>query len=241
VTADARVHVRAATPLARPRGGRAGHRRGGVAARLPIAAVVRALLDRDFVRTCALAEQVLATTGSRLAVMADLLHPAQVELENLWYAGAVSARDQTDAAVLVRRVLSLLPSTPSRHQIPGRPRCVVAALPGGDRDPGLGMLELALQDDGWDVEVIQPGTPPSDRERGPRRPPRLTVLWAGAAAPPAGRLAQTVAGFRRFAAPVLVGGAAFSRTANLAERVGADAFAADPRAGCVIAWRLART
>jgi hypothetical protein len=73
-------------------------RRTGPAARFPVRELVGALVGGDDVESFEVTERTLRTTGSRTAVFADLLHPALVEIANLWYAGRVGAADEVRAA-----------------------------------------------------------------------------------------------------------------------------------------------
>ncbi len=218
--------------------GRAAQGRGGLATRFPIADAVRALADHDVEGTFDLADRVLAQTGSRLAVIADLLYPAQLELSDLWYSGGVTARQEVEAAGLVRQVIEALPPTPSRNPVARGLRCVLATLPADPHDLGPRMLALAMEDDGWEVEV-QSATPPLVEWAGTasRRPTRLLALSV-AILPSVAVLTQMIEAAHRHRTEVLVGGVAFARMATLSDKIGADACGADARAGCVLARRL---
>jgi methanogenic corrinoid protein MtbC1 len=213
--------------------------RSRTAARFPVRELLRALLDGDDDAAMGLVRRVLAVTGSRTAVFADLLHPAQAEAGNLWYTGAVSAADEVRVAAAVRRIVYRLDPTPVARPVRRGSRCVVAV---GDDDPhdvGVMMLVRALQDEGWNTEVLDP-------HRGLRdlvdlvtsRRPRLVCL-SGGVMPPLPQVERVVSAVRRARVPVLLGGAAFNRLPHLWEQMGADGLGTDVRVGAVLARRLA--
>src|SRR5689334_13667074 len=101
-------------------------RRSGSAARLPVRDLVGRLLHGDDDGARRLAERVLEETGSRTAVFADLLHPAQVEIGDLWYAGRIGVADEVRVAAAVRRIVGRLPPTPVSRPVPRGSRCVLA-------------------------------------------------------------------------------------------------------------------
>ena len=230
-----------ANPAKTNRHPRANGSRVGFATRLPIAEAVRALVDHDVERTFELADQVLSQTGSRLAVIGDLLYPAQLELSDLWYSGAVTAWQEVEAARVVRQVIDKLPSTPSRNPVARGLRCVLATLPTDSDDLDMRMLALGLEDDGWEVELHSPTQPLGEWVRSAsRRPTRLLALSVALPPPSTRLLTQIVDTAHRERTPVLVGGVAFARLASLRDRIGAEAYGPDVRTGCVLARRLVR-
>lgn len=240
---DGPLRVKSAACTAAAPVGLGAHRpvtrgRGGLATRFPIADAVRALAHDDLERTLDLADRVLAHTGSRLAVMADLLYPAQLELSDHWYTGGATAQQEVKAAHLVRRVIEELPPTPAPNTVARGSRCVLATLPGDPHDLGLRMLAIALEDDGWEVDVQVASHPLLEWTRlAAQRPTRL--LGLSVAVPPSvGVLTQMIEIAHQQRTPVLVGGVAFVRMASLADKVDADAFGPDARAACVLARRL---
>jgi methanogenic corrinoid protein MtbC1 len=113
-------------------------------------------------------------------------------------------------------------------------------VPHGDpHDVGLLMLTLALQDHGWETEVIGPvGDLGQVADLVVGRRPRLFGLSAGQL-PPLRQVERAIATIKRAGIPVLAGGAAFNRRPDLWRRVGADGLGTDVRVGVVLAQRLA--
>jgi MerR family transcriptional regulator, light-induced transcriptional regulator len=215
-------------------------RRTGPAARFPVRELVGALVGGDDVESFEVTERTLRTTGSRTAVFADLLHPALVEIANLWYAGRVGAADEVRAASAVRRIVAGLPETPTARSVPAGSRCVLAVPPGDPHDLGLLMLMLALQDHGWRTEVMGPRTSLCEvADLVVARRPRVFGLSAGDL-PPLPQLERALSAIGRAGVPVLVGGAAFARRPDLWHRLGATGLGTDVRVGVVLAGRFAR-
>jgi len=189
--------------------------------------------DRDQARGLAL--QHLHASGSRLAVFADLLHPAQDRLAELWYQSRISAAAEGRAASTVLAITRRLPPTPG----PGRSadsRCLLTALPDEAHTLGLEMLAAALEDDGWAVQVSLGHQPRQLVELVRSIRPRFVGLTAGSldSAAPVGTLIEALRAVR---VPVLVGGQAFNRTPHLWRRLGATGRAPDLRVGLVLARR----
>jgi len=213
-------------------------RRPGSAARFPVRDLIGTLLAGDEDAAHDLAAHVLDETGSRLAVFADLLHPAQVEIGNLWYTGRVSYVDEVRVAETVRRIVERLPATPVARPVPRGARCVLAVPPGDPHDLGMLMLMLALQDHGWTTEVLGAVRSLCDlAEIVVARRPRLFGLSAGEL-PPLPQVERAFAAIRAAHVPVLVGGVAFHRRPDLWRRLGAAGLGTDVRVGVVLAGRL---
>jgi len=215
-------------------------RRAGSAARFPVRDLIGALLGGDEESAFDLAERVLEKTRSRTDVFADLLHPAQVEIGNLWYTGRVSHTDEVRVAAAVRRLVERLPATPVARPVPSGTRCLLAVPHGDPHDVGLTMLMLALQDHGWITEVLGPLRGLGDvADVVAARRPRLFGLSAGIL-PPLPQVERAISAIRRARVPVLVGGVAFNRRPDLWRRVDAGGLGTDVRVGVVLANRLAR-
>jgi len=209
--------------------------------RPPVRQLAEAMLRGDAREACDLAERFLGRVGSRMAVFADLVQPAQGEVGDRWYQGRVGLDDEHRAARVLERVVRRLPATPVRSRVPGGTRCLLTVLPGEKHTLGLGMFALAMEDEGWEVELLDHDCEPEDLPELVRRArPRLFGLSAGRVPSPL-RLAGVVGAIRRLPVPVLVGGGAFNRAEGLWRRVGASAYGADPRMGTVLARRLARS
>jgi methanogenic corrinoid protein MtbC1 len=202
--------------------------------------LAEAMLLGDAGRADDLAEQFLTRVGSRVAVFADLVQPAQYEIGDLWYRGQICIGDEHRAACVLDRLVGHLPATPSSTPVPASTRCLLTVLPGERHTVGLWMFALALEDEGWEVELLDHDCEPEDLPSLIERArPRLVGLSAGYL-PSTHRLAQVVGAIRALAVPVLVGGAAFNRAGDLWRRIGASAHGPDARIGAVMARRLAR-
>ena len=209
--------------------------------RPPVRQLAEAMLRGEVGEAGDLAARFLARTRSRVAVFADLVQPAQYRVGDLWYRGQVGIGDEHRAACVVERVVAMLPATPARTPVPAGSRCLLTVMPGDLHTLGLSMFALALEDEGWEVELLDHHCRPEDlRGLVEQARPRLVGLSAGYL-PSAHRMSQVVGAIRRLSVPVLVGGAAFNRTGDLWRRVGASAHGQDPRIGTVLARRLARS
>lgn len=209
--------------------------------RPPARQLAEALLRGDVDDASDLAHRFLARVGSRVAVFADLLQPALHQVGDLWYRGRIGIDDEHRAAVTLDGVVERLPATPSASQVPAGCRCLLTVIPGERHTLGLAMLALAFEDDGWEVELVDPECSPMDiPDLVERIRPRLVAISA-TYLPSAQVLAQVIGGTRRLSVPVLVGGAAFNRSGDLWRRVGASAWGADVRIGTVLARRLTRS
>jgi methanogenic corrinoid protein MtbC1 len=198
------------------------------------------MLRGDVGEAADLADRFLARTRSRVAVFADLLQPAQYEVGERWYRGRASSGDEHRAALVLQRLVGILDPTPARALVPAAARCLLAVMPGEQHTLGLSMLALALEDDGWSVELLDSSCHPSDLpDLVERTRPRLLALSAGYL-PSIQGVAEVVRSVRALGVPVLVGGTAFNRSGDLWRRVGASAHGADARIGTVLARRLAR-
>lgn len=208
--------------------------------RPPVRQLAEAMLRGDTDRAGDLARQFLARAGSRLAVFADLVQPAHAEVGELWYRGEICIDDEHRAARVLDGLVMTLPATPSRCRVPTGSRCLLTVLPGERHTLGLGMFALVLQDEGWEVELLDNDCEPEDVPVVVERArPQLVGLSAGYLPSPQ-RMARVVGAIRALSVPVLVGGAAFNRAGDLWRRVGASAYGPDPRVGTVLARRLAR-
>ncbi|HYW23082.1 MAG TPA: cobalamin-dependent protein [Terriglobales bacterium] len=208
--------------------------------RPPVRQLAQAMLRGDTHTACELADQFLARVRSRLAVFADLVQPAHAEVGELWYRGQICMEDEHRAAGVLEGVVGQIPPTPSRGRVAAGSRCLLTVLPGERHTLGLGMFALVLEDEGWEVELLDHDCEPEDvPELVERTRPQLVGLSAGYLQSVQG-MARVVGAIRARSVPVLVGGAAFNRTGDLWRRVGASAYGPDPRVGTVLARRLAR-
>jgi methanogenic corrinoid protein MtbC1 len=213
--------------------------RSGAAARFPVRDLIGALLSNNRDDAMELAVRMRAETGSRTSVFADLLHPAQAEISNLWYTGRVSYADEVRVARTIKRIVATLEPTPSARLVPPGSRCVLAVPHGDPHDLGLQMFMLALQDHGWTTEVLGPVRHLGEvTEIVAGHRPRLVGLSAGFTLP-LPEVSRAISAIRRVRIPVLVGGVAFNRRPDLWRRLGADGLGMDARVGVVLAEKVA--
>jgi methanogenic corrinoid protein MtbC1 len=224
-----------AATLARRGRVRSGSMRKSV--RAGVRSFLRALLDSDRASAMRIAKAEYAALGSRAALFAEIIHPAQYEIGELWYRGEIGVADEHRATAIVETIVDQLP--PGKRRAQDTPRsCLLAAVRAEEHVVGLHMLAAALTDDGWAVQLLAKRTPVDhllkvvDRER-----PMLVCLSAGYL-PEIGEMSRTIRLIKARGIPVLVGGAAFNRNAALAERVGADAHGQDVRVALTLARRL---
>jgi len=203
-----------------------------------VPALVEALLRRDEDAALGIAERYVSRVGSRTAVFADLLQPAQAKLAELWYRNEIHSADELRAALIVARLVPGLPATPSIQQAGLEHHCLLVVAKGDGHVLGVWMMGLALLDDGWEVELIEEA---SDRDVAfalAARRPRFLGLSSGYL-PSSRPVSRLVALARAHRVPVLVGGPAFNRAPELWRQVGADGHAMDSRMGVVLARRYA--
>ncbi|MBO0684808.1 MAG: cobalamin-dependent protein [Candidatus Dormibacteraeota bacterium] len=212
-------------------------RRARAAVHVPVQELVQALLEGDEDDAREQVASVLADTGSRTAVFADLLQPAQTEIGDLWYLGRVSYADEVRAAAMVERLVGSLPPTPVPRLVPQGSRCILGVPQGDPHQLGLRMFALALQDHGWRTEVLDAShSADALAEIVVRHRPRFFGLSAGLVAR-SPELEAAVAGIRQARIPVLFGGVAFGRSSELCRRFAVEGLGTDARIGVVLAQR----
>jgi methanogenic corrinoid protein MtbC1 len=212
--------------------------RSGAAARFPVRELIGALLAGDDRAALELAERVLLETESRTSVFTDLLHPAQVEIGNLWYSGRVTSADEVRVAAAVRRIVGRLSPTPRAGSGSRAPLCVLAVPHRDPHDLGLLMFMLAIQDHGWTTEVVCPARHLGElAQLVAARRPQLFGLSAGFV-PPVREVEAMISALGRARVPVLLGGVAFNRRPHLWRSLGAIGLGTDARVGVVLAQRI---
>ncbi|HSO93257.1 MAG TPA: cobalamin-dependent protein [Candidatus Dormibacteraeota bacterium] len=213
---------------------RAVSRTGGVR----VKRFVELLRTGDKAAAAAFVQEVFDESRSRLALFADLIHPAQYEIGDLWYRGEIGIADEHRATAMVEEITLALPPTPAQGRSP-RGRCVLAAVDSEQHVVGLRLLSAALEDDGWTVTMLGGRTPGADLAEMVRKVrPKFVGLSAGYLPQPAS-LKATIEELKKQKVPVLVGGPAFNRNASLWEKVGADGHGTDVRVAVALAQRIA--
>lgn len=213
---------------------RAISRTGGVR----VGRFVELLRKGEKAGAAAFVDEVFREMGSRLALFADLIHPAQYEIGDLWYRGEIGIADEHRATAIVEEITLALPPTPAQGRSP-RGKCVLAAVGSEQHVVGLRLLGAALEDDGWTVTMLGGRTPAADLTKMVRKVrPRFVGLSAGYLPQPAS-LKATIEELKKLRVPVLVGGPAFNRNASLSTMVGADGHGTDVRVAVALAQRIA--
>ena len=198
---------------------------------------LNALLQNDPASASRIVEEEIAEVGSRAAVFADLIHPAQYEIGDMWYRGLIGVAEEHRATALVETIVARLSPTPTEKPLLGC-RCVLASIGAERHVIGLRLLAAAMADDGWEVEVmerhasVQDLLATIDRTR-----PQLVGLSA-AYLPDPEPIKRAIRLVKERGIPVLVGGPAFNRTPSLGEQVGADGHGADARMALTLARLL---
>ncbi len=192
----------------------------------------------DKAAAAAFVQEVFEETSSRVALFADLIHPAQYEIGDLWYRGEISIADEHRATAIVEAITSALPPTPAPGRSPRGP-CVLAAVGGEQHVVGLRLLAAALEDDGWTVTMLGGRTPTSGLMEVVRKERPKFVGLSAAYLPQTASLKAAIEDIKKLRVPVLVGGPAFNRNESLWTRVGADGHGADVRVAVALAQRIA--
>jgi MerR family transcriptional regulator, light-induced transcriptional regulator len=213
---------------------RAVSRTGGVKVRR----FVDLLRVGDKQRAAAFIQEVFQETGSRVTLFADLIHPAQYEIGDLWYRGEIGIAEEHRATAIVEEITMALPATPAQGRAP-RGKCVLAAVGAEQHVVGLRLLAAALEDDGWTVTMLGGRTPAVDlAEIVSKVRPKFVGLSAGYLPRP-DALKTTIGELKKQRVRVLVGGAAFNRNSSLWSTIGADGHGTDARVAVALAQRIA--
>ena len=114
---------------------------------------LNALLEGDAASASRVVDQEFADVGSRAGVFADLIHPAQYEIGELWYRGEIGVAIEHRATALVETIVGRLTPTPTKKPVTGC-RCLLAVVGSEGHVIGLRLLAAAMADDGWEVELM---------------------------------------------------------------------------------------
>ncbi|MFN3430499.1 MAG: B12-binding domain-containing protein [Candidatus Sericytochromatia bacterium] len=183
------------------------------------------------------ASRLVLEAETALAVLyTQVFRPVQRELGRLWQLNRVTVAEEHYCTAATQMIISRLYleafAAPRRGT-----GIVVATVPGNMHELGSRMVADLFELAGWDTVYLGPQTPEAVREAVASRGPALVALSASMPHHlPA--LRATIAALRHEPAsagvPVLVGGLAFSASAELWRAMGADGFAAE--AEDAIAW-----
>lgn len=218
------------------RGARFGPRRP------PIRNFIRTALAGDDAGAAAIALDYLGVRGSRTDVDIDLLYGAQRQIDELWHVGEATANDELAVAHAVEVAMEeLAAAAPAVTRAEPKRRVLLATVDPEPHDIGLRMVAVALQAEGWTVDVLPRATPGEAEERVNRVHydlAGLSMSWDSADLRL--RIREVVQLLRARGIPVLLGGAAVDRQPQVAVFVTPDAAPVDARQAVTVAYRLLR-
>ena len=96
-----------------------------------------------------------------MGIFAHLLQPALTKIGQMWFRSEVTVADENQATRVVEAVMAELPTTPTSRPVPAGSRCVLAAPCEEQHVIGLKVVNMVLEDEGWDVRTLGP-VPPQD-------------------------------------------------------------------------------
>ncbi|MDQ6847121.1 MAG: cobalamin-dependent protein [Candidatus Dormibacteraeota bacterium] len=208
--------------------------------RPPVAAFTAALVAGDAGMAGGIADAFWGSTRSRLAVISDLIHPAQYQIGELWYQGRLGVAEEHRATAIVTALGGRLAPTPVDRPVRSGACCILSGLTRERHVVGMQLLALGLEDEGWTVRQLVPPTPRAELLRAVSEW-RPDVVGLSAAYLPADReIATAIHAVKALGVPVLVGGAFFNRAPDLWRAVGADAHGSDARVATVLMRKLLR-
>ncbi|CAN5666271.1 hypothetical protein BH20CHL7_BH20CHL7_02980 [soil metagenome] len=189
---------------------------------------VDALVRPDPRGARAVVESMVSSGQPARAIYMDVLGPALVEIGRRWQQARITVAHEHLATATTKVIMARLAPLVGTPTPNGR-RVVLACSSGELHGVGLRMVADFLEGDGWEVLELGADTPTADLLAivSSERPDAVGLstaltLHLADATEAVGRLkALDPAPF------VLVGGAAYGGDADLAARIGADAYAAD--------------
>lgn len=199
-----------------------------------------ALVAGDAAGAREIADAHLEATHSRLAVVSDLLHPAQYEIGELWYQGRLGVAEEHRATAIVSRVAANLTPTPVDRPVRSGARCLLSAISTEKHVVGLQLLAMTLEDEGWLVDVLQPPVPRAEMIRAVSSWRPDVVGLSAAYTSSLVHIESAIADLKKLRVPVMVGGPLFNRAPGLWRVAGADAHGSDARVTAVLMRRALR-
>lgn len=175
----------------------------------------------------ALADAELAPRDVYLQVLA----PALEEIGSRWQRGTATVAQEHLATALVLSIMATLAPRLDEPPAVGR-RAMLAGTEGELHAVGLRMLGDFLEADGWDIDYLGGLTPMGEVERWAQETGPDLVCLSTTLTTHLPSVRSTIAALRRLPTPpvIMVGGRAYGGSAEVAKRLGADAFAADAAA-----------
>lgn len=189
-------------------------------------AVLATASTGDAGATYRLVSELLGEGVSFPSILFDVLSPLEVEVGSRWHQGDISVAEEHTVTSTLETVVALLAGS---FDIPEDARRVVVACAEGDNHSlPARMVAAHLVFLGWRAVFLGPSQPAADLGAFLReRPPEALVLsCAMATALPGAR--DCIREAHQAGVPVLAGGRGFGPDGARAERLGADAWAADP-------------
>jgi methanogenic corrinoid protein MtbC1 len=204
-------------------------------------AYVLALLEGDGRRAAGLLLDAARDGWTVRDLYLEVLIPALRETGRMWLVGEICVAEEhfitATTASLVHRLLAAAPTAE-----PNGKTAVVAAVAGNRHDLAAQMLANLLEMEGWRVIRLGADVPVADVAMAVREFDADGLLLSASLATHMEALARTVRAVRDGAAgtgvKILVGGAAFGPAPTLADRLGADAYAAGIDEATAAAARL---
>ena len=176
--------------------------------------------------------------GATLGELTALLSAAQDEVGRRWQSGAWSVADEHRATAVADIALATIGGY-AKHNVAAlaAPRVAIACPEGEWHQLPARMLAVQLLDLGINVTVFGPSLPAPDLQRAltQDRPTALVLSCTMAAQLPSAETSIRAA--HECAVPVLVGGRAFGDDPRRAERIAADAWAADVGTAAALVYR----
>jgi methanogenic corrinoid protein MtbC1 len=190
---------------------------------------LQAILQGDRQAALAVATEALAAGTQVADIYLNMIQTSMYEIGRRWESNQITVADEHLATAITQWVLAQLYD---RLDIPDphRGRAIITGIEGEFHQVGANMVADMLESDGWDVRFLGSNVPhqavlQSIDDHG------ATVLGISTTMvvhlPNVDRLVADARARFGSGLRVIVGGAAFRGDPKLAERVGADAFAAD--------------
>jgi methanogenic corrinoid protein MtbC1 len=191
------------------------------------------LLAGDYASCLEIAESVLAEDRGQERLYMGLIQPVMYEIGRLWEEDRISAAEEHLATSVVGRILAALYAkfAPAGAN---RGKAVVTSAPNEYHELGARMLADLLEADGWDVLFLGANTPAEELlgllAKTEPRFVAISLTMPFGLDKVADIISRIKADPKLGGVRVMVGGAAFNIDPELWSRIGADAWAENPRA-----------
>ena len=165
------------------------------------------------------------------AAYEQILLPAQVEVGVMWHLGEITVSEEHAATETTRRVMSILSQSTPVEVDRGTP-ILLATVEGDRHDIGVHAVADLLELTGFRVIALGADVPVSDLARAVDDFGPDTVVVGASLSLHLRNLRRCIEAVRELpngsAVRIIVGGPAFAELPHVAERLGADGFAASP-------------